>query len=105
MASIYIVRHQANGFVHEFPFSSPPTDEQKAAIGRLCFQRHGFGHVKTPSEPYWLKVVEVPLLGPSDVPDVPERDLSTVPVAPGEARAELPTRTVSGSGHVTEGKV
>lgn len=105
MAKIYLIRHQAKGVVHEFPFAQEPSAEQLAAVKKLCFQSFGFGHPKTPTEPYWLRVVEIDLLGPDEVPHVPDRDLSTVPMAPGEARAEIPTQTVSGSGHVTEGSM
>jgi hypothetical protein len=104
MAKIYMVRHQANGLVHEYPFAQKPTEAQLDAISRLCFQRHGFSHPKTPDEPYWTRIVEVDLLGPNDAIEVPERDLSAVSV-PGAAVAASGLYGVSGAGHVTEGKV
>jgi hypothetical protein len=76
MAKIYLVRHQAQNVVHQFPFAQPPTPEQLAAVSRFCFQSWGRSHEKTPDEPYWVKVIEVDLLGPNDVPDVPDRALS-----------------------------
>ena len=74
---IYFLRHQAAGIVHKYPFSSPPTDEQRAAVERECFQQHGAAHPKT-GESYWMTVVDVELVGVSDVIDVPERSLASV---------------------------
>jgi hypothetical protein len=72
MASIFLVRHQAGNVIHEYPFAQRPSEQQLAAVKKLCLQRHGFSHAKTPQEPYWVKVVEVELLGPNQVPDVPD---------------------------------
>jgi hypothetical protein len=80
MTSVFYVRHQAAGVMHEFPFRSPPTEEQQAAIARLCFQRCGGTHPKT-NEPYWVRIVEIPLLSAADVPEVPERSLSVATTA------------------------
>jgi hypothetical protein len=90
---IYLARHQATGVLWEHPFASPPSDEQLAALAKLCFQQHGETHPKT-KKPYWLKVVEVDVLDKSTVPVVPERALSTVNVA-GLAEAK-----VEATGHV-----
>lgn len=75
-AKIYMVRHQANGFVHEFPFAQEPSAEQLAAVEKLCFQRFGASHPKN-GEAYWTRVEQREVLGPDDVPDVPDRSLST----------------------------
>lgn len=76
MAKVYIVRHQAAGYLATQPFSEPPTDEQVEALRRQCHQSFGASHSKTPGEPYWMKVVEFDLLDKSSVIDVPERSLS-----------------------------
>lgn len=94
MASIFYVRHQAAGVVHEFPFAASPNEAQLAAVAKLCFQRFGASHPKTPDEPYWVRVVEVPLLDASDVPEVPDVGLSVVSLA------SLGEITASGVGHV-----
>lgn len=77
MATIHYVRHQANGVVWEHPFAQPPTDEQIEAVARLCAQRWGYIHKKTEAI-YAIWSIEVPLLGPSDLPDVPAQGLSVV---------------------------
>ena len=96
MATIYFVRHQAAGVLHEYPFAAKPTQAQIDALGKLCFQSHGEAHPKT-DEPYWLTVVETNVLG-SEIPEVPERSLSTVSSA-GTERYE-----VSAQGHVSTSK-
>jgi hypothetical protein len=92
---IYLVQHQANGVVHEFPFSSPPSEAQLEAVWTFCFQSHGASHSKTPGEPYWQIVKEVEVLGPNDIPVIPARGLSVVSTA---AAGEF---GVSGVGTVT----
>jgi len=74
--------------MHEFPFASPPTDEQRAAVWKLCFQRHGAEHPKVHvgpdgefKKPYWgsddpRALVERDVFGPDEVPIVPDRSLS-----------------------------
>lgn len=100
MAKIYLVRHQAAGLVHEFPFSQPPSEPQVDAVKAFCLQSHGFGHPKTPDEPYWVRVEERDLLGSLDLPVAPERTsgLSVNSAAAGEF-------SVSGSGTVTNPQV
>jgi hypothetical protein len=100
MAKIYFVRHQAHGVVHEFPFTEPPTQNQVAAVAKFCFQSHGFGHPKTPDQPYWTKVIERDVLGADEMPDVPERVLGPAGEA-GVAVAEAGKVVVSGAGTVT----
>lgn len=100
MAKIYFVRHQAHGIVHEYPFAQHPTQNQIDAVRRYCFQAHGFGHAKTPDEPYWMKVVEVEVLG-DEIPDVPERVLGPAG-EDGVGRAEGPKVFVSGAGTITQ---
>lgn len=94
MATIYFVRHQAAGVLHQFPFAQSPTPAQVDALGKLCFQAHGAAHPKS-KEPYWLTVVEVPTLGAGDVPEVPERSLSVA------SEAGVDKFEVSARGHVT----
>lgn len=61
---IYMFRHQAGGFCAEWVFSSPPTKEQGAAVLTHMASRHGLKHPKT-GEPYWLRVIEVEVYGPT----------------------------------------
>lgn len=98
MAKVYFLRHQAAGVLVEFPFAAQPSDKQTEAISKICFQRYGFGHAKTPEQPYWLRVVEHDVLDADTVPDVPVQGLSVV------NEAALKGPTVSGIGHVTAGK-
>lgn len=97
MSKIYLVRHQAAGFLHEFPFASAPTESQMAALAKLTFQRHGATHPKT-KEPYWLRVDEFDVLGASDVPSVPDRALVVANVA------GAPEFDVKAEGHVKNPK-
>lgn len=73
---VYFVRHQAAGFVTKYPFAEHPSEAQVAAVAKECFQSFGFGHAKTPDEPYWTSVSEFDVLGPDEVPAVAERSLS-----------------------------
>lgn len=93
MKTIHYVRHQAAGILTDFPFAGTPTDKQVAALAKLCFQSHGETHPKT-GEPYWLKVVEMPVLGAGDIPEVPERSLSVA------SEAGAPEFIIEGTGHV-----
>lgn len=103
MSKIYFVQHQAHGVAFEFPFGAPPSSEQIAAVNRYCFQHHGFGHAKTPDQPYWTRVIDVDVLGPNQVPEVAERALGPAG-KPGHGVASPTQFGVSGVGHVTEGK-
>jgi hypothetical protein len=100
MSKIYFVRHQAAGVLTDYPFASSPTDKQLEALSRLCFQRHGATHPKGDSA-YWTRVVELDVLGPNDIPEVPERDLSSVSAGGSASASEF---TVSGVGTVTPKK-
>lgn len=68
---IYILRHQALGPLSQFPFSRPPSEAQIAAVCAICENSVGTHHPKL-KEAYWLKVVELPTLGPSDIPEIPK---------------------------------
>lgn len=72
MAKVYLVRHQAAGLVHEFPFGQAPSKEQVDAVKAFCLRAHGPSHPKTPDESYWVRVEERDLLGPGDMPVLPE---------------------------------
>ena len=88
MAKVYFVRHQAAGYVTEYPFAQEPTEAQLAAVAKKCFQSFGAEHPKSQEE-YWVKVFSFDVLGPSDVPEVPDRALSTVSAAAvGEFKVE-----------------
>ena len=99
MTTIYFARHQAVGVLWQYPFAAQPTDAQLEALRRLCFQQHGATHPKT-KEPYWLNVIDMPLLDAATVPEVPERSLKTT----GSAGAGVPETTVSGVGRVENPK-
>ncbi len=103
MAKIYFVRHQAHGIVADFPFYEHPSAEQVAAVAKWCFNIHGFGHLKTPKEPYWTRVVSFDLLGVNDVPQVPDRSLTVMGDA-ASARSAASPFVAEGTGHVTGGK-
>lgn len=81
MAKVFFIRHQAGGVMHEFPFAAEPTADQQAAVYKVCRQRFGVSHAKTPDEPYWARVVEVELLDGDTVPEVPEQGKDTANVA------------------------
>jgi hypothetical protein len=102
MDKIYFVRHQAHGIVHEFPFAKHPTQAQVAAVNKWCFQLHGFGHAKTPGEPYWTKVVERDVLA-DEVPVVADRVLTEAGKA-NEAATKAGEFGIAGVGQVSEGK-
>ncbi len=95
MAKVYFVRHQAAGFITEFPFAQEPTEAQIAAVAKKCFQSFGAEHPKS-GEPYWVKAFAFDVLGPNDVPVVPERSLSSVSTS-----ASAGEFIVAGTGTVT----
>lgn len=99
MAKVFFMRHQARGLLTDFPFAEEPTEEQQDALLAICEQTHGSAHPKT-KEPYWFRVVESELLGPDEVPAVPEKGPAN---GPGGA-VEVPRVQVSGVGHVTNPK-
>lgn len=92
---LYFVRHQAEGVVWRFPFLTPPSDAQKAAVNARCAMAHGQSHPKT-KEPYWLQVVEVDALNEGEIPAPPAIE------APGDgvSRIGIPPITMSGVGHI-----
>jgi len=96
MAKIFIVRHQAAGLVHEFPFAESPSKEQIDAVASFCARSHGEVHGKT-GESYWVRVEERELLSATDLPSVP----SPGGVSTGNAAASGEF-TVSGEGAVSE---
>jgi hypothetical protein len=69
MAKIYLLRHQAHGYAVSYPFSSPPTEGQLGPVRALLAAVHGHKHPKS-GEPFWDRVEEIEVLGPSDVPKV-----------------------------------
>ncbi len=99
MSKVYLARHQAHGMLWQFPFASVPTDEQLAILANYCDRLHGEKHPKT-GEDYFLKVEELEMLTPSDVPQ------ALIPVG-GSSRdntAALGDNQVSGVGHVSNPK-
>lgn len=96
---VYFLRHQADNVSYDFPFAEPPTEAQLQPLLRRCTQRHGVAHSKTPDQPHWIKIVEVEVLGPNDIPEVPEVVLSPV-IPKGTGKAETAELSVTGTGHV-----
>jgi hypothetical protein len=99
MSKVYLARHQAHGPLWQFPFASAPTDDQLAVLANYCARLHGEKHPKT-GEAYFLKVEELELLTPSDVPQ------ALIP-AGGSSRdntAAVGQFGVSGVGHVSNPK-
>lgn len=96
MAKLFFIRHQAAGVLFQFPFAQAPTQAQRVAVERFCVQQNGVSHSKTPGVPYWTRVVELDVLGPNDIPDVPEHTLSIVSSGGGNADKFI----VDGQGHV-----
>lgn len=96
MATIRFVRHQAAGVLYDFPFADEPTAKQLDALTAFCELRHGKAHPKT-GEPYWLRVVEVTVLGASDAPRVGPVGV----VGNDSAEATVPEFSVDGIGSVS----
>lgn len=96
MAKIYIVRHQAEGLLWQFPFAAPPTDAQLSVLKARCDRLHGTHHAKT-EEPYFFSVTELSLLGAEDVPVV----AAIVTDGSKNNTAGVSEFGVSGVGHVT----
>lgn len=95
---IYFVRHQAAGYMTKYPFLTPPNDKQIAAVVKECFRSFGFGHAKTPGEPYWVQIAEFEALGADEVPVLPERTLSMTGV---KNEAAVAMFGASGTGNVS----
>jgi len=98
MSSIFLVRHQAAGYVVEFPFASSPSAVQLAPVLAMLASRHGGAHKKT-GEPFWHRVEEVPLVGPGEIPSVAVPEPSAGP-AKASASADLAGLEMSGRGTV-----
>jgi len=92
---VYLVRHQAGNVIHEFVFAQVPSETQKVAVEKHCRQLYGVSHPKTPGEPYWTRVEERDVLGPDEVPVVPDQGLSVV------NKATTEKISISGAGSVT----
>jgi len=78
----YLIRHQKHGFVTSHVFLEPPTKAQVAPILADIATRHATG---------WVRIVEVDLMGPGEVPQLPP---------PPEAPAGMAPMTIKGVGHV-----
>jgi hypothetical protein len=64
MAKVHMVRHQHHGVVTSHAFSEPPSEEQIAPIAAEAERIHGRPGRATG----WVRVVEVELMGPDDIP-------------------------------------
>lgn len=67
MATLYFIRHQAAGILHEQFFVDPPQQAQIDAIVAQCESRHGKEHPKS-GQPYWAKVIKIDTDKPLDDP-------------------------------------
>lgn len=97
MAQVYMLRHQAAGFIPQFVFANEPTEMQIAAVARMCEARHGIAHPKT-EEPYWICAVPVDLVEGGAVPAL---EISPgTSVSSGSALASVPGAEINGVGFV-----
>jgi hypothetical protein len=94
---IYLYRHQAGGIVTDFAFTEAPNNAQLAPLRARMLQRHGPVHKKT-NEPFWDRVVEVPMFAAGAIPAYPPEKGGTG--VADVARAEF---TVAGKGNVSKG--
>lgn len=98
MSKLYFFQHTAAGLITKYPFAEPPTEVQRAAVERECFQRFGAEHAK--GHKYELWVVEADVLTPDSVIDVPERSLVAVGDTEAKGEASAPITVASGRGYV-----
>jgi hypothetical protein len=97
MTKVYMIRHQAHGYLPQLVFSEPPSAEQMSLVARYFASLHGTHHPKLETE-YWTRIVEVPVFSSSD-------ELPVKPQGEGKENvAALRPMTVSGEMHVTPPK-
>lgn len=53
---LYLIRHQAAGIIHDFPFDHAPSATEITPILARCQAQHGDKHPKS-KKTYWAKVV------------------------------------------------
>ena len=88
---VFFIRHQAAGVIWQTPFAQPPTVQQFEAIRTHVERTTGRVHPKT-GEVFWLKVVAVRVLEPSDtIESAPPKE----PSSGDGARADVPRVTAS----------
>lgn len=103
---IYYARHQSLGVLTQFPFLEHPSAEQLAAVRGICDASQGTHHPKErvkPEDvrvPYWMRVVEETVYGPTDIPSAPVAPTSAQ--VSGSAASGIGDVTVSATGRVTE---
>ena len=70
--TVFFLRHQAAGIVHDHPFASRPTDAQIAPLRSLLEWRHGAAHPRT-GQAYWMDVVAIEVHEDGAIPvvDIP----------------------------------
>lgn len=93
---VYMIRHQAGGFLPEFIFAQEPNDEQLAPIRLLMAYRHGVEHPVLRGEEMWLRVYKMDLILGTAVPVVVLPNERAAAVDGGEATKFV----ASGEGHV-----
>lgn len=68
MKTIFFLRHQAGGVIHEYPFAESPTPGQREPIETLMALRHGT--TAQDGSTLWMIVVPVQVIEPGEVPEV-----------------------------------
>ena len=96
--NVYIIRHQAAGYIPEYIFAATPSQQQMAAVYAMCDQRYGLTHPKT-QERYWIRWVAIPLQDASDLPMPGDQD--TANFGGNAVGAAVPGPVMSATGTVT----
>lgn len=89
---VFMVRHQHHGMVTSHVFTAKPSDAQVKALADEAARIH--------SKAGWTRIVEADLLGPEEMPPIPEQPGE--PSGQTENKADKPKFVVTGVGTVTE---
>ncbi len=95
--SLYILRHQAAGYLHDFVFEGLPSKEQVKPIAAMLVRRHGAAHPKT-GETWWLRAEPLATIAPGVIPEVASGQTSA---GSDTGAAASPSFGVHGEGVVT----
>ena len=99
MKTIWVVRHQAEGFLVDHMFTEEPSSEQLEPLHKLMTARHGAKHPKS-GKNYFFMVVQKQVFEPGEIPEVKVASSSVSR----EQRASLAGISVSAEGFVTNPK-
>lgn len=97
MKTVYLVRHQALGFLTGHAYAQEPTEDTLEGIRIRLAEVHGDAHPKT-GEVYWCGAVAIPLEGDASQLDTYE---PPAPAPPPNNQAGPGDMTFSGVGTVT----